>query len=106
MDDIAKLITEGIATYDSMGNPRYTRTETEVFVREDSVTRSEYYAAAQAGLKPEIVLILSDYMDYAGQTLIEYHGEEFTIIRAYRRRNTNELELILERKTENLDDES
>lgn len=101
MDDIAILIAESGPTYDTLGNPEYTRTERQVFVREDSVTRSEFYSAAQAGLKPEIVLILSEFIDYQNEKLISYHGEEYTIIRTYRRRNSNELELILEKKVAN-----
>lgn len=100
MDDVVTLITETNPTYDSEGNPTYTRTRQERFVREESVTRSEFYTAAHADLQPELVLILSHYIDYDGQRLAEYHGKEYSIIRTYRR-NTDELEMILTEKIKN-----
>lgn len=100
MDDVVILITESNPTYDSQGNPTYTRTEQQRFVREESVSRSEFYTAAQADLQPELILVLSHYIDYDGQRLAEYHGEEYSIIRTYRR-NTDELELVLSRRISN-----
>lgn len=94
------LITESNPTYDSQGNPTYTRTEQQRFVREESVSRSEFYTAAQADLQPELILVLSHYIDYDGQRLAEYHGQEYSIIRTYRR-NTDELELVLSRRISN-----
>ena len=101
MDDVVILITESDPTYDSEGNPTYTRTEQERFVRERSVTRSEFYTAAQADLQPEKILILSNYIDYDGQRLAEYHGQEYSIIRTYRAPESDELELVLSKRLKN-----
>lgn len=101
MEDIAVLITEGTPTYDAEGNEIQTRTERQVFVREESVSRSEFYNAAQAGLRPEVILILSEYIDYNGERLVKYHNKEYSIIRTYRAPDENELELTLEEKIGN-----
>ena len=70
MDDIAYLITESAPTYDEYGNEIMTRVESQVFVQERSVTRSEFYTAAQVGLHPSIVLRISHRLDYEGQKLV------------------------------------
>lgn len=107
MDDVAILIKETGPTYDAEGNPIYVRTERQVFVRERSVTRSEFYAAAQTDLRPEITLELSEMIDYENESLVRYHDAEFSVIRTYRAPDQNGIELVLERKVENEDgDES
>lgn len=64
-----------------------TRTEKRVFCTVRSVSRSDYYRAAAAGLNPQKVFVLSDLIDYDGQTLIR-HGEGanaryYNVLRTY-----------------------
>lgn len=56
----------------------------EVFCGLRSVTRSEFYQANATGYKPELVFILADYYDYNGETLVDYDGQRYRIIRTYR----------------------
>jgi hypothetical protein len=56
-----------------------------------SVTRSEYYAAAKSGLKPEMVFVVNRY-DYSKQSEVEFEGNRYKVIREYRSGKSNGLE--------------
>lgn len=101
MDSEAYLIKE-IATgeKDEYGDAIIEHERTEVYVSEKSVARSEFYVAQTAGFDPEIILVLSDYLDYDNQTLIEYNETLYKIIRTYRI-NSDELELTCSHVKEN-----
>lgn len=66
-EDVATLKGEPVATYDEYGNERLTYTDTTVYVQSRSVYQQEFYNAAQLGLRPSLVLILSNRMDYSGK---------------------------------------
>lgn len=68
----------------------------EVFCSVDSVTRSEWYQAGHAGLKPEFRAVIN-WMDYEGQTIVIYQDVRYAVYRTYRV-NRDTLELYLERK--------
>lgn len=70
-------------------------TRSPVLCGEKSVGRSEYYAAATAGHKPEVVLVVHRY-EYAGQTAVEYEGVRYSVLRTYAADN-EEIELTCER---------
>lgn len=99
MDDVCRLIKEEL-TYDAYGRPVTVKTTREVFCKVGGITRSEFYAAAAAGITPEITITLSDFMDYEGEKLVEYDGQIYSIIRTYQNsdRTGNAIELIVERK--------
>lgn len=113
MDDVLTLIAQAVTTYDDYGNEVMTTTTREVFCRISGIARSEFYSAAQAGLKPEITARLSDHADYAGEKSAVFHGDEFDIIRVYRPSDSfgsdsyrsdmelNNIELTLQRKVSN-----
>lgn len=71
-------MNEILALIQPDGRPR------EVFCGLRSVTRSEFYQANATGYKPELVFILADYYDYNGETLVDYDGQRYRIIRTYR----------------------
>lgn len=98
MDDIAYLITESAPTYDEYGNEIMTRVESQVFVQERSVTRSEFYTAAQVGLHPSIVLRISHRLDYEGQKLVKFHDVIYEVTRTYSSPGEDWIELTLEEK--------
>lgn len=82
-DDIALLIGHaGTPTYDEYGNEIVIPAETKVFVQPRGVYRSEFYAAASAGLKPEITFVLANRADYHGEKIVRFHGRLFNVIRA------------------------
>lgn len=69
-------------TVNENGYKTETETRREVFVNEKSATRSEFYAAKQAG--DLIVLVLDVHgVDYEGETRIEYKGKPYEVVRAY-----------------------
>lgn len=75
-----------------------TETRREVFARRDNIGLREFYAASAADIHPEAKFTLADYLDYEGETLVEYDGEPFRVLRTYR--TGQELELTVERAPE------
>lgn len=61
-----------------------TEARREVFVNKKSATRSEFYAAKQAGDKIALVLEVRG-SDYEGETRIEYGGNPYEVVRTYTR---------------------
>lgn len=74
-----------------------TRVETkrEVFCGFRSIGMKEFYSANSTDYRPELKLVLADYLDYNGETLADYNGTRYRILRTYRA--GQELELTLER---------
>lgn len=101
MDELAALIqqTQGVDEY---GDPKITETAREVFCREASVGQTEFYQAHANGLKPEIKLVLSDYLEYNGEQLVRYtpkgqtDPQLFRVLRTFR--TGQELELVCYRE--------
>lgn len=88
MDDVIKLIG---FTYslDEYGNQIPTPEERQVFCEVRSVTRSEFYSAAQTDLHPDYIFRLSHYRDYRGEKFVKYKdwtGTEkvYSVLRTYR----------------------
>lgn len=104
MDDVIKLLDIEWTT-DAAGNAiEHIRSERSVLCRQRSVTRSEYYQAAQNDLHPDYVFVLSTFRDYHGERQIRYidwSGIEHRlhIIRTYRKDN-DELEITAEERIE------
>ena len=88
MDDIIKLLSLAY-TFDEYGNQIPTKVPRTVFCQVNSVSRTEFYQAAQNNLHPEYVFSISHYRDYAGEKELLYTdwtGEEktYVITRTYR----------------------
>ena len=86
---------------DSALNQVPVYTDREVFVKPRSVSRSDFYQAAQSGLKPSIVLLISTAEDYQGEKVVLFESKEYTVLRVYQRPEKDEVELTLEERTEN-----
>lgn len=80
-DGVATLIKYGQSTFDDYGNEVITPELTEVFVQPRGVYQSEYYNAAQNGLKPSLTLFIANKEDYDGQKVVVYEGREYSVIR-------------------------
>lgn len=102
MDDVITLLGDKKIEYDDEGNQIVTREERTVFCFAESINRSEFYAAANAGLKPEWTITLALSIDYNGETLARFHGDLYSIIRTYQ--DGDAVELTLERKAGNDED--
>lgn len=81
--------------YDEIGQGIKKPTEKKILCAIKSVSRNEFYAAAQAGLKPEITFIIHAY-EYNGEKEVEFEGEKYKVIRTYMK-DFEEMELVCEK---------
>lgn len=81
MDATAYLVQDDVRTYDEYGNEIITHPQREIFVQVDTVYNSEFYNAAQAGLRPSIRFYITHRIDYEGETEIIYEGKKYNVIR-------------------------
>lgn len=95
MNEILTLISV-VNGVDEYGDPATTETSREVFCRLASIGQKEFYQAQAVGLQPELKFVLADYLDYSGETLVEYDGQRYRVLRTYR--DGLELELIVYRE--------
>lgn len=80
----AKLLKKIVRT-DELGQKISSGYEDrEVYVCKRSVRQSEFYQAAQQGMKPDFVLEMSAF-DYNEETLVELNGRKYTVYRTYER---------------------
>ena len=100
-DSIATLKGEPITTYDEYGNEVITYTDNEVYVMPRGVYNAEFYNAAQAGLHPSITFVLASRDDYSGQSVINFEGEDYNIIRTDWDAQRDEIRLICEKRVHN-----
>jgi len=80
-DGTATLKAYGEPSFDAAGNEIPSITETVVYVQPRGVYQSEFYNAAQNGLKPSLTLYMANRADYSGQKFLEYEGVEYEVIR-------------------------
>ena len=67
----------------------------EVFAEIKSVGASYKFKAMAVGLDPKYRFVLADYLDYHGETQVEYAGQTYRVIDTYRSQG-NTLELTVE----------
>lgn len=97
MDDIISLIA--VAETQDQTTMEWIREESEprtIFVRVESVERSEFYDAAQAGLSPEMKVV-TPFVNYRGEKIAVYNETRYTVTRAYRATDSDEIQIYLER---------
>ena len=93
---IVYLITESPEAAGVLDEKTETRRKT--YCEEKSLGMNETYQARASGFAPAIRLILPQGFEYRGETLCEYKGERYSIIRDYTDEKTgNSTELTLER---------
>ena len=84
-------------TQDSTGVWRDgVETRRNVFCSVESVSRAEFFAAGQIGLRPDYLFTVF-FGDYAGESLCEYNGARYSIYRTYHAR-TDVMELYAQRE--------
>ena len=94
MTDVITLITQTITT-DKYGNEVATETERTVYCEVDSISQTEFYAAANTELTPEYRFTIF-FGDYEGESLVKFNGARYSVYRTYR--TGDDLELYTERK--------
>ena len=81
-----------------------TETERTVMCTVQSVTRTEYYNALNAGIMPEYVFKLALAEDYQNERLVKFHGQKFRVVRTYMT-DDDGIEITVERSDERGTDE-
>lgn len=94
MTDVITLVTQTITT-DKYGNEVATETEKTVFCEVDSISQTEFYAAATTELNPEYKFTIF-FGDYEGEEVVVFNGARYSVYRTYR--TGDNLELYAERK--------
>ena len=54
-----------------------------VLAEKGSIGYREYYEANANDFHPELKLVLADYLDYDGETLVAYNGQRYRVMRTY-----------------------
>jgi SPP1 family predicted phage head-tail adaptor len=67
----------------------------EVFAELRSISQTEHYQAAAVDYHPEYKFVIADYLDYQAETLVEYEGNLYRVVRTFRA--GQELEIVVER---------
>lgn len=101
-DSTAKLYKNVTTTYDEYLNESFTQEARTVFVQQRSVYNSEFYNAAQAGLHPSISLFLANKLDYEGETVVEFEGKKYDVIRTDWTAQRDGITLILQERINEL----
>lgn len=79
-DEITLItVTAGKNAY---GEPTETTATKTVRADKQSVRQSEFYQAATAGYKPELVFVIRA-CEYAGQPQVTYNSKTYDVIRTY-----------------------
>lgn len=94
MTDVITLVTQTITT-DKYGNEVAKETEKTVFCEVDSISQTEFYAAANTELNPEYKFTIF-FGDYEGEEVVVFNGARYSVYRTYR--TGDDLELYAERK--------
>lgn len=68
---LVKLIAQ-TETVDAYGDHVITETERTVLADDYSVGMAETYQAMAVGYKPEVKLVLTNWLDYEGEEYVEY----------------------------------
>lgn len=104
MNEIIRLVKESFSMVNDYGDTVSKMESRTVFATLRSVGQKEFYEAAAVGLKPEIVFVLEDYLDYQDEQIVLYKPfrakkwECYRVLRTYR--NDNQLELVCYRGIE------
>lgn len=74
-----------------------TETRRKTYCEKKSLVMSEAYQARADGFNPVFKLVLPHSFEYRGETLCEYKGTRYKIIREYNDDKTDGTEITLER---------
>ncbi|MGD6832578.1 phage head closure protein [Sutcliffiella halmapala] len=66
----------------ALGDPIKVEKRKDILCDAQSIQRTEFYAAAAHGLKPEYTFIVNKY-DYQRQSEVEFDGVRYRVIRSY-----------------------
>ena len=100
-DGIAILKSYSNEGFDKYGNKTTKEVKRTVFVQPRGVYASEFYNAAQLGLKPSLTLYMTNRNDYQDEKVIEFNGKEYSVIRVDWTAQLDGISLICEERVRN-----
>lgn len=68
-----------------------------ILARMDDITRAEFYAAGQYGMRPEFRFIVNP-VEYQGEQVCAWNNRRYAIYRTYHVPGTDDLELYVQRE--------
>lgn len=77
-----KLISKKVTGKDKLLQPIFKDVEVTLLCRKKKVTRSEFYQANQAGLKPSLVVEIRNF-EYENQEFAKFEGKQYRILKTY-----------------------
>lgn len=95
MNEVLILISQPGSSTTPIGDLVQGSTRRTVFAARKSVGATYKLQALAVGLRPKYRFILADYLEYQGETLVEYEGDQYRVIDTYRGED-NTLELTVE----------
>lgn len=95
MTDELTLISQTL-TKDDYGVEVVTEKERTVLCEVNSISQSEFFAAANTELQPELKFSVF-FGDYENESVVEFQGNRYAVYRTYRAGDY--MELYVERKT-------
>ena len=100
-DGIAILKSYSNEGFDKYGNKTTKEVKRTVFVQPRGVYASEFYNAAQLGLKPSLTLYMTNRNDYQGEKVVEFNGKDYSVIRVDWTAQRDGISLICEERVRN-----
>ena len=94
-DSVATLISERI-DFDELGNEKIITAEKQIFCNKKSVNQSEFFKACEAGLKPQLMILIFA-VDYNNENKVKVDDKVYYIYRTYQK-TKDKLELYLSTK--------
>jgi SPP1 family predicted phage head-tail adaptor len=77
-----ELISKKVTGKDKLLQPISKDVEVTLLCRKKKVTRSEFYQANQAGLKPSLVVEIRNF-EYENQEFAMFEGKQYRILKTY-----------------------
>ena len=92
------LISRKQVDEDELLQPIFEEQKEEIACNKRSLTRSEFYAAAQADMKPTMILEVHSF-EYDKQDYLDFEGERYKVIKTFEK-SPEIIELTCEKAVE------
>ena len=93
-DEVAYLL-EVKRTVTDRGSLAEELIMTEVLVQYKSIGYREFYQAEAVGMKPQMILVMAEFLEYEGQKQVEFRKRRYDILKTFQKIGERTLELTL-----------
>lgn len=90
--DVIELLAVTVQQNPNTGELEEVETARQVFANKKSIRQSEFYAAALAGLQPQLMFVVRT-AEYDDEKKLRYNGADYNIIRTFDK-NGEMMELV------------